>query len=784
MRKIFSFILLCGLSVFGQTVVSISALHANNASGVPSDTTTLYKVKGVVTATNQCGNSATAGPGAIQDETAGMTVYGTSFASGSSLAIGDTVWVTSRLAFYNGLNELDFRKISASSNVVKVASGTAPAPQVVTIAQILNQQYNGYEEFESRLVRINGVTFSSTGTFTNSTNYTITDGTSSLTFRITTTAGSSIANTPIPTGKCDVIGIVTQYCTSAPYSTGYQIMPRMISDIVSDGKPVVYDNLVVNNVKTSAFTVNFQTVRAGNSVVKYGKTSALEMDSVVVAGDTTNHMVTVSGLSANTLYYFKATSKNAAGISESSVQQITTASGDTKTGTINVYFNYAVDTSVALAGNAANGSTDFESKLVNRINNATYSIDMAVYSLNGLNNLTTALVGAKNRGVKIRLVYDSRTVQAGIQTLLNAGILMSQRPSSLTGIMHNKFFVFDERDTLPDNDWVWTGSWNPNSAEVGYKNNVLEINDPTLAAAYTKEFEEMWGSSTDTPNSTNAKFSYNKTNNTVHSFTIGGRPVRSYFSPTDGVTSQIAATIATAQTSVYFATMTLTKNELGQAIAARYNAGAKDIKGIINDVNDTGTEFTYLQSYGSVVADPGSTNSSVTLHDKYAIIDAYTANSDPTVITGSHNWSAAAETNNDENTLMITDFKIANQYMQDFKKRYNDAGGTGTFVIPTDVKDSKPSVKDYDTHLYQNYPNPFNPVTTIRFETTHSQNVKIEVYNALGQKVATLFDNIVNPGIYAVDFNSASLGNVASGIYYYRLTAGTYNDVKKMILMK
>jgi HKD family nuclease len=501
----------------------------------------------------------------------------------------------------------------------------------------------------------------------------------------------------------------------------------------------------------------------------------MELDSVIVASDTTNHIITISGLNPNTTYYFMAVSTNAAGRSESSIQQVTTASGDTKTGAINVYFNMPVDTSVALPGNAAQGNVSFEDKLVNRVNSANYSIDMAVYSMNGLSNLTSALLTAKNRGVKIRLVYDSRdgsSTQANVQTLLNAGVLMSQRPASISGIMHNKFFVFDARDTVADNDWVWTGSWNPNSAESGYKNNALEINDPTLATAYTKEFEEMWGSSTDTPSTTAAKFSYNKKDNTAHSFTIGGRPVRLYFSPTDGVTSQIASTIATAGTSIYFAVMSFTKNDLGQSVYYRYNAGVRDIKGIINDISATGSEYTYLQSYGSVVADPGSSNSSVT------------PASDPTVITGSHNWSAAAETNNDENTLIIADYKIANLYMQDFKHRYNDAGGTGTFVIPLDVKDAAQFVKEYDAHLYQNYPNPFNPVTTIRFETTHSQNVKIEVYNALGQKVATLFDKTVNPGIYAVDFNSASLGNVASGIYYYRLTAGIYSDVKKMILMK
>ncbi len=86
-----------------------------------------------------------------------------------------------------------------------------------------------------------------------------------------------------------------------------------------------------------------------------------------------------------------------------------------------------------------------------------------------------------------------------------------------------------------------------------------------------------------------------------------------------------------------------------------------------------------------------------------------------TVLTGSHNWSNAAEQDNDENTLIINDVYIANKYMQEFKKRYNEAGGTGIFVIPvTDVEDF--NITEFDFQLFQNYPNPFNPVTTIRFE--------------------------------------------------------------------
>jgi hypothetical protein len=198
----------------------------------------------------------------------------------------------------------------------------------------------------------------------------------------------------------------------------------------------------------------------------------------------------------------------------------------------------------------------------------------------------------------------------------------------------------------------------------------------------------------------------------------------------------------------------------------------------MDDVNGTGSEFAYLKTFADFWANPGST-----LHNKYCVVDAYKPLSEPTVLTGSHNWSAAAETSNDENTLIITDLKIANQYMQEFKKRYNEAGGTGTFVVPTDVRDG--SVKDYSISLFQNYPNPFNPVTTIRFVVGKSENIRLEVFDALGQSVGVLFDSYATPAIYAVDFNSNNLHRtLTSGIYYFRLSAGSTTITKKMALTK
>ncbi len=83
--------------------------------------------------------------------------------------------------------------------------------------------------------------------------------------------------------------------------------------------------------------------------------------------------------------------------------------------------------------------------------------------------------------------------------------------------------------------------------------------------------------------------------------------------------------------------------------------------------------------------------------------------------------------------------------------------------------------------LMQNYPNPFNPVTHIRFGLPTPSRVKIEVFNILGQHVATLVDNRMSAGYHTVAFDGSRL---ASGIYYYRLQADKFRQVRRMLLMK
>lgn len=83
--------------------------------------------------------------------------------------------------------------------------------------------------------------------------------------------------------------------------------------------------------------------------------------------------------------------------------------------------------------------------------------------------------------------------------------------------------------------------------------------------------------------------------------------------------------------------------------------------------------------------------------------------------------------------------------------------------------------------LGQNYPNPFNPVTTIRYQTVREGRVTMMVYNLIGQEVSTPVDGEKAPGAYEVRFDG---GKLPSGIYFYRMSARGYSEVKKMLLLK
>ncbi len=103
-----------------------------------------------------------------------------------------------------------------------------------------------------------------------------------------------------------------------------------------------------------------------------------------------------------------------------------------------------------------------------------------------------------------------------------------------------------------------------------------------------------------------------------------------------------------------------------------------------------------------------------------------------------------------------------------------DTIGTITSVI-----DLQSQLNSFE--LFQNYPNPFNSSTTIKFNISEPQNVKLSVYSLLGEEVAVLMNEYKSSGTYTINFNADKL---ASGIYMYSLSAGAHFLTKKLILLK
>ena len=105
--------------------------------------------------------------------------------------------------------------------------------------------------------------------------------------------------------------------------------------------------------------------------------------------------------------------------------------------------------------------------------------------------------------------------------------------------------------------------------------------------------------------------------------------------------------------------------------------------------------------------------------------------------------------------------------------------GVVTVMDPVSVSDQNLVVSKFE--LEQNYPNPFNPSTVIKYQMAEKSNVTLTVYNSIGRKISTLLNEVKPKGTFTIEFDGS---NLPSGIYYFRLQAGTFTDTKKMVLMK
>ncbi len=358
---------------------------------------------------------------------------------------------------------------------------------------------------------------------------------------------------------------------------------------------------------------------------------------------------------------------------------------------VDVYFNREVDTTLAWpAGNIARGRSDFGAIVAGEIDAARRSVDVAIYSLS-LPRVVDALLAARARGVAVRVIGHVENMEAGsgFARLAAEGVPVMANPRAPSGaqqpLMHDKLFVIDARPGAPpDADpRVVTGSWNATYLQTyADANNLIVLRDSAVAGAYLHEFEKMWGSAGELPDTLRATFGAAKEDDVDHDFTLrDGTRVELRFSPSDRTSSRIVAALGQARSSILFATLTVTYGSFVTALRRARDRGV-EARGIIDNIDDQGSRFEEL----SPIVDLHAWPEEPLLHHKYAAIDALPFDAAaPAVVTGSHNWTLSAETLNDENTVIIHDRRIANLYLQEFAARYREAGGARPFVTTSAV---------------------------------------------------------------------------------------------------
>jgi len=283
--------------------------------------------------------------------------------------------------------------------------------------------------------------------------------------------------------------------------------------------------------------------------------------------------------------------------------------------------------------------------LVEAIDSARLSIDVAAYSIS-LNSVRFALINAHKRGVTVRMVMESTNMdRSDPQALIEAGIPIVG--DKRDGLMHDKFMVIDKSE-------VWLGSMNfTDSGAYEDNNHLFRIRSTKISENYTKEFEEMFLEN---------RFGENVLSETPHpTLTIDGTRVDTFFSPDDGVASQIATVLSGAEESIYFLAFSFTSNDLGAIVRDKAEAGLT-IAGVMDEEQVSSNQGTEYDPFKQAELDVRIDGNEGQMHHKVFIVD------EKIVVLGSYNFSQSAETRNDENILIIYNEAIAEQLMMEFHR--------------------------------------------------------------------------------------------------------------------
>ncbi len=308
---------------------------------------------------------------------------------------------------------------------------------------------------------------------------------------------------------------------------------------------------------------------------------------------------------------------------------------------------YFTDPTSPLSPQATGG---VDGPLVDAIDAARLSIDVATYSFS-LNSIRNALLRAHERGVTVRVVMESTNMdRSDPQILIEAGIPVIG--DERDGLMHDKFIIIDRSE-------VWMGSMNfTDGGAYDDNNNLMRIHSTRMAENYIKEFEEMF---------VDGRFGDDVVAETPHpTMTIDNTRVDIYFSPDDGVLAALVPVLDGAQDSIYFLAYSFTSNQLGDIVRQKAAAGLT-VAGVMEDEQVRSNQGTEYDPFRQANLDVRIDGIDGLMHHKVFVVD------EQIVVLGSYNFSQSAEERNDENIIIIYDPVIAEQFVLEFQRVYEQA---------------------------------------------------------------------------------------------------------------
>lgn len=294
--------------------------------------------------------------------------------------------------------------------------------------------------------------------------------------------------------------------------------------------------------------------------------------------------------------------------------------------------------------------TNFARALIYNIDNSKTSIDAALYGIEDQREILNALLRAKKRGVRVRIVTDSNPHKP--DTYRDTYILRKEFAAISDNspyIMHNKFFIFDARKTA-----VLTLNISPTGSGGYNANTALIINSKALASAYLSEFEQMYA----------GKFHKNKEKIETKDIALDKNTVLSvYFSPVSDILSPVLNAIKNAQSEILVSAFYLTHGDIIDELINAQKRGVRvlviidalsssNFKNQVNTLRQNGVKVK--------VENWGGKN-----HQKNILIDS------KTFVTGSANFSKSAVLNNDENLLIVQNPYLSKAYRKYFFELYN-----------------------------------------------------------------------------------------------------------------